>query len=171
MIMSWSKWTRALIEPIVQIFKPIPPLALAPFMILWFGLGLEGILFLVIWGCFFVMVIDATEAIRTVSPIWIWAASALGHSKRSIYFRVILPSILPHILGGLRISMVMAFNQVMLAEFNVASGGIGELVIKGYRFTRVDLLFLGIISIVSVAVLMDFLLILVGRKVTKWAEV
>ena len=168
MLMNWNKWTRGMIDPVIQILKPIPPVALAPFVILWFSIGLKGILFLVVWGCFFVMVVDTTEAIKTVSPIWVWAASCFGYKKRAIYLRVILPAILPAIMGGLRVSLVMAFNQVILAEFNEASGGIGQLVIKGYRYARVDLLFFGIICVVLVAVIGDLLLILLGKRITHW---
>jgi ABC-type nitrate/sulfonate/bicarbonate transport system permease component len=164
-----TRVVRDLLEPLIQVLKPIPAIAMAPFAILWFGLGFRGILFLVAWGCFFITVIDASEAIKNVPKNYVWAASALGASRAGVYFRVVLPSILPHILGGLRVSMVIAFNQTILGEFNSASGGLGQTIIQGYVFGQTDILFLGIIMIVLLAVIVDQLLMQIGQRATKWA--
>jgi ABC-type nitrate/sulfonate/bicarbonate transport system permease component len=165
----WSRIVGGLLEPVVQLFKPIPAIAIAPFAILWFGLGLKGILFLVAWGCFFVTVVDASEAIKNVPKTYLWAAAALGTSPHRMYLRVIMPCIVPGILGGLRVSMVIAFNQTILGEFNAAAGGLGEVIIKGYTFNQTDILFLGIILVVLVAVAVDAVLVQVGRRAVRWA--
>jgi len=170
LLSGWSRDVQRALEPVVQILKPIPPIAIAPFTLLWFGLGLSGILFLVAWGCFFIVLVDATEAIRNVPKVYGWAASTLGATRLQTYLRVVLPATLPGILGGLRVALVIAFNQALLGEFNSASGGIGEIIIKGYRFNRVDLLFLGVLIMVVLAVVADQVLTYSFRRAVRWAN-
>lgn len=169
-IANWNRFVANVLEPVIQLFKPIPAIALAPFAILWFGLGLKGIIFLVVWGCFFVTVIDATEAIKNVPRIYLWAAASLGTPRRRRYLRVVLPYIVPGMLGGLRVSMVIAFNQTILGEFNASAGGLGGVIIKGYTFNQTDILFLGIILVVLAAVATDTLLVQIGRRAVRWAS-
>ena len=168
LVMGWSKIANALTNPIIQILKPIPPLVLAPFALLWWGTGIQGIFFLIIFGCFFVMVIDGIEAIKNVPKIYRWAGAALGETRGGIYRRVVLPNIIPSVIGGLRVSVVMAFNLTTLAEFNVASGGLGDIIIRGYRHLRTDILFLGIICVVALALVVDLLVVMTSRKLIKW---
>jgi taurine transport system permease protein len=170
LLSGWSRTVHRALEPVVQILKPIPPIAIAPFTLLWFGLGLSGILFLVAWGCFFVVLVDASESIRNVPKVYGWAASTLGASRLQTYLRVVLPATLPGILGGLRVAMVIAFNQALLGEFNSASGGIGEMIIRGYRFNRTDVLFLGVLITVLLAVVADILLTYSFRRAIRWAN-
>jgi len=168
LIMARSRIASAITNPIINLLKPIPPLVLAPFAILWWGISIKGVFFLVIWGCFFVMVIDGIEAIKNVPKIYHWAGGALGATKGDILRKIVLPCMLPSIVGGLRISLVSAFNLTVLAEFNIASGGLGGIVIKGYRFLRTDMLFLGIFFVITLALVVDFIIVIISRKVFKW---
>lgn len=168
LVMGRSRIASALTNPIIQILKPIPALALAPFAMLWWGIGVEGAFFLVIYGCFFVMVIDGIQAIKNVPKIYHWAGAALGATKSRIYSKIVLPYIIPSIVGGLRVCVVMAFNLVILAEFNMASGGLGDIIIKGYRFLRTDILILGILFVVALAVVTDLIMVIISRKVIRW---
>jgi ABC-type nitrate/sulfonate/bicarbonate transport system permease component len=168
LLMGWSRAINALANPLIQILKPIPPLALAPFAILWWGTRLEGVLFLIIFGTFFVMAVDGIEAIKNVPKIYRWAGAALGESESGIYRRIVLPCIIPSIVGGLRVSIVIAFNLTTLAEFNIASGGLGDIVIRGYRFLRTDILFLGIFCVVALALVVDLVVVAISRRVIKW---
>jgi ABC-type nitrate/sulfonate/bicarbonate transport system permease component len=167
---SWSRVLHHVIEPVIQVFKPVPAIALAPFAILWFGLGLKGIIFLVVWGCFFITVIDGTEAIKNVPKIYLWAAASLGTSRRRSYLRITLPYIMPGLIGGLRVSMVIAFNQTILGEFNASAGGLGGVIIKGYTFNQTDILFLGIILVVLAAIVADAALVYLSHRVVGWAR-
>lgn len=168
LLMGWSKVINAISNPIIQILKPIPPLALIPFILLWWGTDMKGVLFLVIFGCFFVMVINGIEAIKNVPQIYKWAGGALGEKNGGIYRRIILPMIMPNIIGAFRVSTVIAFNLVVLAEFNIGSGGLGDILIKGYRFLRPAILFLGIICVVLLALVIDLLIIYISRKIIRW---
>lgn len=168
-LMGRNRVFEALVNPIVQMLKPIPPLVIAPFAILWFGTSELGVFFLVIFGCFFVMVVDSTEAIRNVPKIYKWAAAALGGSQNQVYWRVVLPCIVPAIVGGLRVSVVTAFNLATLAEFNIASAGLGDIIIRGYRFLRSDLLFAGVLCVVGLSLVLDLVILTLSRRLLKWA--
>ena len=170
LLMERSIIANALLNPIVQMLKAIPAIAIAPFALLWFGIGSKGIFFLVVWGVFFVTIIDATEAIKNVSHVHKWAAASLGASPNFIYRHVVFPSIAPGIIGGLRVAAVIAFNQAVLGEFNSPTGGIGQLIIRGYRYIRVDMLFLGILLIATLSVLVDWLVAAGGRRWARWVE-
>lgn len=168
LIMGRSRIASALTNPIIQILKPVPALALAPFAMLWWGIGVEGAFFLVIYGCFFVMVIDGVQAIKNVPKIYHWAGAALGATKSRIYSKIVFPYIIPSIVGGLRVCVITAFNLVVLAEFNMASGGLGDIIIRGYRFLRTDLLILGIFFVISLALAIDFTMVIISRKLSRW---
>ncbi len=168
LLMGWSRIVNAITNPVIQMFKPIPPLALAPFAILWWGTSIKGVFFLVIFGCFFVMVIDGIEAIKNVPRMYYWAGAALGETKGGIYRRIVFPAIIPSVIGGLRVSIVMAFNLTTLAEFNIASGGLGDVVIRGYRFLRTDILFLGIFCVIILALVIDLVVVFLSRKLIRW---
>jgi len=168
LIMGRSRIASVLTNPIIQLLKPIPAIVLAPFAILWWGVSIKGVFFLIIWGCFFVMVIDGVEAIKNVPKIYHWAGAALGATKSDIYRKIVLPCIIPSIVGGLRVSLIAAFNLTILAEFNIASGGLGALIIKGYQFLRTDMLFLGIFFVITLALVVDLSIVIISRKVLKW---
>lgn len=166
--LSWSRTAAAFLEPILQVLKPIPALVLTAFAILWFGTELSGIVAITAWGCFIIMVIETREAIKNVSTIYLWAGAALGASRGMTYRRIILPAILPGIIGGLRVAVVMAFNLTLLMEFRAGVGGIGYLLIRGYTFLRTNVLFAAIICMVVAALLVDLSLARALRRAVRW---
>ncbi|MDZ7837963.1 MAG: ABC transporter permease subunit [Actinomycetota bacterium] len=139
LIMGRSRVAAAFANPIIQLLKPVPPLALAPFAMLWWGTGVEGAFFLVIYGCFFITGGGWCASYKKYPKIYHWAGASLGATKNNIFTRAVLPCMFPSIIGGLRVCLVTAFNLVILAEFNMASGGLGNIIIKGYRFLITDL--------------------------------
>lgn len=157
-----------LFDPFIQVFRPIPALVLVPFFILWFGLSLQAIIVFVAWGCFFVMFVEAREAVRNVPVIYYWASNSLGATRGQIFRMVVLPSIVPHIIGGLRVAGALSFNLSILYEFFASAGGLGKLVMNGYRYTRIPMLFVGIICLVLLAFLVDQLLRTTSRYVCRW---
>src|SRR6185312_12200538 len=100
---------RLLLDPIIEILRPIPPLAFIPFIILWVGIGVGGMLVLIAFGSFLTLVVTTVEATRTVSPVYVQAARTLGASSRHVYRTVVFPAIVPNIMGGVRVAMGMSF--------------------------------------------------------------
>jgi ABC-type nitrate/sulfonate/bicarbonate transport system permease component len=166
---SWVETIDVLSEPTLQLLKPVPPLVLTPFMVIWFGAEQAAVIALATWGTFFVMVVEGREALRRTPIVYRWAAATLGETNLGVNVRVMLPSSLPRLIGALRISLVVAVNLVILGEFSVASGGLGDLIVRGYRFLRPDQLLFGIIVAVAMTALLDGVIRLASRRVRRWA--
>ncbi len=165
---SWSVYAAVATEPIVQILKPVPALVLTPFMIIWFGARSEGIIALAIWGCFFLMLVEGREALRRTPQVFRWSATTMGASRWQLRTRVMLPSAIPHLIGALRISMLVDVNLIILGEFSAASGGVGEIIVRGYRFLRPDLLFFGVFVAAGLAVTLDVAVRIAGIRLRRW---
>lgn len=167
-LVSWNRVIAAIVEPVIQVLKPIPPLALTAFAILWFGTGLTGIVAISAWACFIILMIETREAIRNILPIYLWAGAAMGASQGVVYRRIILPAVLPGIIGALRVAVVMAFNLTLLVEFRAGAGGVGYLLIRGYTFLRTNVLFAAIICTIATTLVVDLLLAWVLRRLVQW---
>lgn len=167
-VRSWIPVIDTLIEPIIQIFKPVPPLVLSPFMIIWFGSDNEGVISLAIWGSFFLMLVEGHEALEATPLMYTRAAATLGENKFGMRWRVMFPAAIPHLIGAMRITLLLSINLVILGEFSAASGGIGEIIVHGYRFLRPDLLFFGVIVGIAVAVILDILVRIVSIRLRRW---
>ncbi len=167
-VASWNETIDGLAEPIIQVLKPVPPLVLVPFMIIWFGADEAAVLALAMWGAFFLMVVEGHEALRRTPVVYRWAASTLGDSALGIHLRVLLPSSIPRLIGALRITLVLTVNLVILGEFYVASGGIGEVIVRGYRYLRSDELFFGIIVAVALAATLDVAIRVLSIRLRRW---
>jgi ABC-type nitrate/sulfonate/bicarbonate transport system permease component len=167
-VASWALAVDLAAEPIIQILKPVPPLVLTPFMVIWLGATEVAVIALAAWGTFFLMVVETREALRRTPRAYRWAAATLGDTPLGINLHVMLPASLPRLIGGLRISLLLAVNLVILAEFSVASGGVGELIVEGYRFLRPDQLFFGIIVVVTMTVVLDVVIRLISIRLRRW---
>lgn len=165
---QWRREISLILDPMIQILRPIPSLVLLPFVGVWFGYTFKAFLVFVSLGCFLYLVVLATEEIKNVAKVYTWTARTLGASAGQIYRLVVVPSIVPHIIGGLRASIVLSFNNTALYEFMGAAGGVGVIVVKGYRYFRSPPLFLGVILFVILALCFDLLFLAISRYVTRW---
>jgi ABC-type nitrate/sulfonate/bicarbonate transport system permease component len=170
LIMSRYQLVFGVLEPFIEILRPIPPIALIPFFILWFGLGDAGKLLLAGLGCFMVLVIGTVEAVRNVPRIYLQAASSLGAKASYAYRTVVVPAIVPELIGSLRVSLALAFGLTIAAELMGAQSGIGYLMMVARRSLNTQTILLGIIIIGIEAWLADRLLGVVTRRLTQWTE-
>lgn len=168
--MGWSRYFLALMNPFILLVKPIPVLALIPIFILWFGLGEWGKVLYVALGCFFIVVVVSSEAIRNVNRLYIWAGQALGCEKGEIYRRVILPSIIPGIIGGLRVAITTAFPFCIAAEFLGAQMGLGAYLIKAEVHLTVSKMIAGVIAITALVIIFDKGMSWLVARFTQWSE-
>ncbi|NMC77818.1 MAG: ABC transporter permease [Chloroflexi bacterium] len=168
LIMTRFQFIYGLLNPIIEAIRPIPPIALIPFFILWFGIGDFGKLLLSAIGCFMVMVVNTIEAVRNVPRIYKQAAASLGAEDSYAYRTVIVPGIIPELISGLRVGLALAFSLVIAAELMGAQTGIGYMIMVARRSLNTPTILLGIIIIGLEAWLMDTLLGILTRSVTKW---
>lgn len=165
---TWNKYIEAVVDPIIEIIRPIPPIALTPFFILWFGLGDIGQLLLVALGCFMVIVISTVNAIRNVKIIYIRAARSLGASDIDIYRTVFLPAILPSLSSAVRVSAATGFGLTVAAEYLGAQGGLGFLIRNARVTLNTEVIMLAAILLGILSLVTDQLIRLIFGLLTKW---
>jgi len=168
LMMTRFKIVYGFFNPIIEALRPVPPIALIPFFILWFGIGDFGKLLLSAIGCFMVMVVNTIEAVKNVPRIYQQAAASLGATEGYSYRTVIVPAIVPELISGLRVGLALAFSLVIAAELMGAQTGIGYLIMVARRSLNTPTIFLGIIIIGLEAWLMDSLLSSLTRRLTNW---
>lgn len=167
-LMAMSRVGRAIFNPIVEILRPLPPLALIPLLILWLGIGFITQILLIAYGSFIIMVVTSFEAVRNVPPIYTHAATTLGATPRQIFRRVIIPAIVPDIFGGIRVSAAASFGYDVAAELMGAMSGLGYRLVlaRRYLLTENIVIILIVIAILSFAI--DYLVRRGNDRITRW---
>lgn len=168
--MARSRLTYFAVSPLVEALRPVPPVALIPFVILWFGIGDSGKIFLGALGCFMVMVVNTFVSAGNVDPVFLRAARSLGASERRVYRSVILPAIVPELVSGLRIGAALAFAVVVAAELLGAQSGIGRLIMLASRTLNTPVVLLGTIVIGLEAFAVERAIRFVSDRATSWAS-
>lgn len=160
--MGLSSVARGLFDPIVEFMRPIPPLALIPLIILWFGIDETAKIFLLFLASLFIMTIAARSGVSSVRISKVHAAYSLGASRRQVLWHVILPNALPEIFTGLRTSMGVCWGTVVAAELVAADKGVGSMIMIAKNFLQTDTVVIGIIIIGGIGYLIEL-----GMR---WAE-
>lgn len=145
--MGLSSIARGLFDPIVEIMRPIPPLALIPLIILWFGIGEFAKIFLLFLATLFIMILAARSGVANVRVSKVHAAYSLGASRLQILRHVILPNALPEIFTGLRTAMGVCWGTVVAAELVAADRGVGSMIMIAKNFLQTDTVVIGIVII------------------------
>lgn len=147
-----------LIDPVIELFRPISPLAWIPLAILWFGIGEAGKIFIIFIATFFPIILNTVDGIKRVDPVLLRAGQVLGCSTSpELFFRVMLPAALPSILVGLRVSFGTGWAAIIAAELVAANSGLGYLIADGMEILRSDLVMVGMIAIGIIGVIVDAL--------------
>ena len=160
----WRKMERVL-DPVVELFRPISPLAWIPLAILWFGIDEGGKIFVIFIGTFFPILLNTIAGAKTIDPVLIRAGRVLGCADEASLFRkVVLPASLPDVIVGLRISFGTGWAAIIAAELVAARSGLGYLISNGMEVLRSDFVLVGMVTIGVVGVLFDAVFRWVGRR-------
>lgn len=159
---------RAVIDSIVQFYRPIPPLAYYALLIMWLGIEDESKISLLFLAAFAPIYIACAAAVTAINKDYILSAASLGASQKDIFLKIILPASLPSILTSIRTSLGFAYTTLVAAEMTAATSGIGWMVIDASRYLKSDVMFVGIIIMGITGVLMDSSLQYVENKVVFW---
>ena len=127
----------------IELLRPIPPLAFLPMMVLWFGIGEGSKIAFIAYAAFFPVFTTTLEGIRFVDPVLVRAASSLGATRRELFRYVILPATLPSIITGLRLAFGLSFFVIVAAEFIAADSGLGYLINDARTFFLVSQMLVG----------------------------
>src|SRR5207249_1504313 len=138
-------------NPLVQLLRPIPPIAYIPLAILWFGLGNPPAFFLISLGSFFPVLMNTIAGVRNVDAIYVRAAQNLGAPGRTLFWRVLFPAAMPSILAGMRVGVGVAFIVVIVAEMIAVNSGLGYRILEAREYFWSDKILAGMISIGVIA--------------------
>lgn len=128
LLMASFRPVRLVVNPIVQIFYPMPKSALIPVMMIWFGLGDMSKIVLIFIGCLLPVIVSAYNGARGVNPFLIWSARSLGASPAATLVQITLPAAMPELLNGIRTALAFAFILMVSSEFVIAKDGVGYLI-------------------------------------------
>ncbi|MEP0339223.1 MAG: ABC transporter permease [Alphaproteobacteria bacterium] len=156
--LAMGRWRRFehLVDPVIELFRPISPLAWIPLAILWFGIGETGKIFIIFIATFFPILLNTVSGVKGVDPVLIRAGQVLGcDNDRALFRKVILPAAMPTIVVGLRISFGTGWAAIIAAELVAAQVGLGYLIADGMEVLRSDLVLVGMVAIGILGVLID----------------
>ncbi len=161
----WEQFTDGLI----QIFRPIPPLAWVPISLAWFGIGMTSIVFIIVIGCIFPILVSTIDGVKRVKKSWLETAKIYQANDRQVMWHIILPAAAPAIWNGLRIGFGIAWMSVVAAEMMPGSSrGLGYLIMYCYNFGQVSYIIAGMICIGIIGIGMDIIFKLVQKKKFAW---
>jgi len=166
--MGLSNWFRGWFDPIVEFMRPVPPLALIPLIIIWFGIGEEGKVILLFLAALWIMTISARAGVSGVRISKVHAAYSLGASKWQILRHVIVPNSLPEIFTGARVAMGVCWGTVVAAELVAADRGAGMMIVNASKFQLTDIVILGIILIGIIGYGIDILMRMAEKWLVPW---
>lgn len=168
---GWFRIADRLLDPTIQLARPIPITAWLPFAIAVFGIGRANALFLIYLGAFYPIVINATVGVRDTSRSLIRAAGMLGLSKPQMLMKVVLPSALPNIIAGMRVGIGIGWTALIVAEMIAIQAGLGYVLWDAYYQGRMAICVAAMVSVGMLGFLSDWAIKSVGNRVTKWRSV
>lgn len=166
--MGLNKWVRAVLDPLVELLRPIPPLAYLPLLVIWFGIGETTKVLLIFFSILAPVIISSTHGVLSHQLNRERAALSLGASQSQVFWHVILPTALPHILTGVRIGLGVGWSTLVASELVAADRGIGFMVQSVAQFLITDTVVLGIIVIAIVAVSFELFLRWLQKQLSPW---
>ncbi|MDT0301361.1 ABC transporter permease [Streptomonospora wellingtoniae] len=169
-LMGWYPTARGLLEPYVQFFRMVPPLALIPLAIVLLGIGEVPKIFVIFLAAFLFSVVSTLQGVVNVDRTLINAARVLGAPDRTIFVKVIIPASAPFILVGMRTGLGASWATLVAAELIAAQAGLGYRMQQAQLYYDLPTIFVGLIAIGVLGMAMDRLLLLAEKRLTGWQE-
>ncbi|MFK3740223.1 ABC transporter permease [Massilia sp. TN1-12] len=166
--MGTSRVVYAWMNPLVQLLRPIPPIAYIPLAILWFGLGNAPAVFLIALGAFFPVLMNTVAGVRQVDGIYLRAARNLGADGPTMFLRVILPAAVPYILTGMRIGIGTAFIVVIVSEMIAVNNGLGFRILEAREYFWSDKIIAGMATIGLLGLGIDAAMNRLNNHLLRW---
>ncbi len=166
--MGMNRVARGIFDPIIEFYRPLPPLAYLPLIIIWFGIDELPKVLLIFLSCFAPLALAARSGMRSASQEQINAAYSMGASYTQVIRHVVMPSALPDILVGMRIAIGFGWTTLVAAEMVAANVGLGQMVLNASNFLRTDIVIMGIIVIGIVAFAFDLLMRYLEKVLVPW---
>ena len=159
-----------LLSPLVFLTYPVPKIVFLPIIMLWVGIGDVSKIVVIALACFYPCFINAYYGARSTSTIMVWASLNMGARRSQVFRKVVVPSALPLVFAGLRVSLALSFILLFSTEMINARSGLGFLIRQAETSLRFDLMYVAIVAMAALGYASDQLLLLVRRRVLAWQE-
>lgn len=169
MLIGRIKAVRVLLDPTLQLLRPVPVTAWLPLSMIFFGIGANAAVFLVFLGAFYPIVFNTTFGVRSVDIRLYEAAAMLGCKGSSLFRQVVLPASLPSILNGLRLGHGFAWILIVVGEMTGVQQGLGAAIMDGRMLSRTELVIAGMLVIGVAGFLTDRVLVMLNNRLLKWS--
>jgi len=168
LFMGRYKIIKKIFNPIIEIMRPLSPIALFPLFILLFGIGLISKIAIIFWICLFPIILNSIKGVESIDPILLDAAKSMNTPESKIVLSIIIPHSLYWIITGLRISFSSAFIALIAAEMIGSSSGIGFFILNSARTFKIKEMYFGIIIIGVLGFLFNYLFIKLEKRFSCW---
>ena len=161
---------RVLLGPVLSLLRPIPAIALVPLAIVWFGIGEGSKYFVVSYTVFLAVWFNTHHGMQYLPETYLRAARSLGATPRREFVSVMLPSVAPHVLAGIRLGVALSFLSLVAAELSGASSGLGFRLQEARQYIRTDRMFALLIILGALGAAADFVVQRLGAKLVHWEQ-
>jgi ABC-type nitrate/sulfonate/bicarbonate transport system permease component len=169
---GWFRTLGLIMGPLVELLRPIPPLAWIPIAIVWFGLGEPSKIFVIALGAFFPIFTNAYRGLTMISPVLFRAARTMDVTGWRLLWKVAVPAAMPDVAIGLRVGFGLAFGVLVAAELIASDSGMGHLIMEARQVGHLGVSIFGIMLIGTVNLLVDRQLgLIIARTIGRWAKV
>lgn len=165
--MAWFRKVDMFVTPLFDLIRPVPTIAWIPLMILWFGIGLGAKAAIIFVSAFVPCVINAYAGIKQTKQVHLWVAQTFGASRSTMLFTVAIPTALPLIFTGLRISLGTAWMTLCAAEMLASNKGLGYMIQLNRTLARADLIVVGMLAIGCIGILLTRILNILEKKLVR----
>lgn len=169
-LLGWYRTARTFADPMINFFRALPPIALIPLVIVYFGVGELAKLVILVYASFFSGVIVMYEGVSQITPLYVRVAKTLGAGELEIFRKVIIPLTVPHILTALRVALGVAWATLVASELIAAQSGLGAMIQNASTYFLLDIIYVGIICIGCIALIMDIILRKISARLLVWQE-
>ena len=166
--MGVNRWAQAVFDPLLEFYRPLPPLAYLPLVVIWLGIGESSKIVLIYLAMFAPLALSARAGVRAVAIEQIHAAYSMGATRSQVLWHVIAPAALPDILTGMRIAIGFGWTTLVAAEMVAATAGLGFMVLSASKFMVTDVVIMGILVIGALALAFDMLMRWMEAKLVPW---
>lgn len=167
-LMGVNRVARGIFDPLVEFYRPLPPLAYLPLVVIWMGIGEGSKVLLIYLAMFAPLALSARAGVKSVAIEQIHAAYSMGASRTQVLKHVIMPAALPEVLTGMRIAIGFGWTTLVAAEMVAATAGLGFMVLTASKFMATDVVIMGILVIGAMALLFDLGMRWLERKLVPW---
>ena len=164
-LLGWYKTLEDLCSFIISILRPIPPIAWIPFSILWFGIGTVPAIFIIFMGCVFPILVYTLDGVKRTDKVLIESAQTLGASDSKVLTRVVLPSVFPNIVSGLKVGVGIALMCTISAEMIGSSSGLGYMILQATSRFDPGTTVVGMIVIGLIGLILDYVFGLAQKRI------